>query len=232
MALRMNLWGVDLAAVESAFGSKDDTILSAACEQVSELLSDDESQATAKAWLSTLIQKGAPQRSAPEAEEEGGLLVFRAESEAHVFALHALVQAVGGDRLLNLAGESSDYHHDAFPSLISDMRACRFSTSEGCSREFLKSYSDLYRGTPLFGYRFESSWSFYSVIRKQSLDYLLEGFTSAKTYERQLGDKIPPEVRSTARTRISEQGLLFVEDLHRWFRRVRDADLDAYAIWW
>lgn len=232
MALRMNLWGVDLEAAELAFGSKNAELLSAACDRLPELLPDDQAQSQARAWLKTLIESGAPDRRTPQAEEDGGLLVFRAESEAHVFALHALVHAASDGKTLNLAAESSDYHHGAFPNLISDMRACRFSTSEGCSREFLQCYSDLYRGTPWFGHRFESAWSFYSTIRNASLDHLLDGFAAAKSYKRQLGNLAPEEVRPTTQTGISAEGIRFIDDLEGWFRQVRDAKLDAYVIWW
>ena len=232
MALRMNLFGVDLDAVQNAFGSNDDRILSAASEHLSEILSDEEAKRLAIAWTTTLIQKGSLERTAPTTPEDGGLHVYLAESETHAFAFHALVQAVSGDGTLDLSAESSDYQYGAFPGLIEDLRACRFSTSESCSREFLQAYSNLYRGTPMFGHKFETDWSFYSIVAKEKVGFLLDGFEAAKQYERKVPDSAPPEMKATARTRVSERGIQFIDEIQAWFRRIKDADLDAYVIWW
>jgi len=229
MALRMNLMGVDLDAIKNVFGSNDDRILAVASEHASEMLSDDKAQRLAIAWATTLVQKGGLERTAPTTPDDGGLHVYLAESETHVFALHALVKAVCGDSALDLAGESSDYHYGAFPGLIDDLRACRFSTSESCSREFLQTYSNLYRGTPMFGHKFESDWSFYSIVPREKVGFLLDGFAAAKQYEREISD---PEMKAKVRTRVSEAGIQFISDIEGWFRRIKDANLDAYVIWW
>lgn len=229
MAIRMHLSGIDLAAVTSVFGSKNGDILVSASDHLSETMGKNEQ---AHAWLEKLVNDGPPERK-PQTTGEDGLLVTLSEGQTHVFAFHSLVQAVCGERMLPIAG-SDYYHHGTFPSLYDDMQSCGFYASQNCTREFRNVYCGLTDGTPLFGHRFETGLSFYSIVRKEHVGILCSGFREALVYEKPVENypfEVPAEALAKIVRKVSEEGAKILKKLLNWFEQIREANLDAYVIW-
>ena len=203
-----------------------------AAEFLAEMLPNASAAQRGRSWLARLINQGPPELPPLTEPEDGGLLVSYAEAETHVFAFHALVKAVCQDGLVDLSGESSDYHFGAFSALHNDLRKCRFTTADQCSREFMNAYGQLLSGSPQFGHRFQSDWSFYSIVPRDSLIHLLDGLEEARRFERRTPEDLPSDVRATVVTKLSDAGVQFVEDLQRWLKSLHDEGLDAYVIWW
>ena len=56
-----------------------------------------------------------------------GFLVMQMETELHAFVVSSIARAIARDEYLNLALESSSWHHAAIWALSDDLRACGFS---------------------------------------------------------------------------------------------------------
>lgn len=235
MSLRMNLYGFRLASLVDRLGSGNPDVLDAARSLLSKSLRDEADLVSAQVWLETLVCTGYPVKygaPAPHASENGGLIVSHSETETHAFVAWALMQATAGPDLLDLSEVSSVYTIDAITTLYDESRACGFLKSRDCSVDFITSLSSLQSGTPLFGDEFRSDWSFYSILENRRLTSVIPVMAAACRFERIIPDHLPPEVKSSMRARLSDQGRSFADEFSRWLGEIRDSGLDAFLMWW
>ena len=235
LALRINLYGCKLRQLLGVIGSKDSSVREIAGNYLSETLTDEAALAKACAWLRTLVDDGYPlksEREPPSVPDDGSLLVTRLETELHAFVVYSIVRAVSRNTCLDLASDSSHWHHSAIVSLYNDFRICGFTRSKECPTRFLQLGSALSHGTPLFGDDFRTDWSFYTFLTNNDLENLVSVLEAARKFEKPVPDYVPAEVRKTMVTRLSDEGNAFAEELIAWFCQIQQAHQDAFIMWW
>ena len=234
MALRMNLYGCSLVAIYEAIGSNSEVLLASASMMVTDLLRDDSERDNAIKWLGTLIQYGYPLkgvRSKPSAPEDGSLLVAHFETEAHILALHCLIQSIRKDNWGDLSERSSHWHRTAISALYKNLATCGCLKSSDCPTALFRCIEVLGNGSPLFGDDFYTDWSYYALIPQQDLIDFVRGLEFAITYAGPFSNDISRHTSDAAVTQLSDDGREFVNELSSWFTEIANLNQDAYVFW-
>lgn len=231
----MNLRGWSFPNFQQLLGSNDSAVLEKASELISETLEKEPAQqAKAKAWLRTLIQNGFAIREDRETSSEpadGGLLLVPMETEAHVFTVYCMARATARDDCLDLASESSSWHHSAVAALYDELSALKFHLSGKCPVEYHTWMSKLSNGSPIFGDDFLTDWSFYTLFSNRELAAMIPVLQAAADFQRSLPEGYPEEFTKKMATELSDFGKKFVLDLIKWYGQIQLAGQDAFILW-
>jgi hypothetical protein len=233
----MHLYGWHLSSFKQALGSKDSDLLEAATARLSECFTEEADESTvskAKAWLRTLIESGFPlreDREPPSAPADGGLLTVQMETEDHAFVVYCLARATARDDCMDLGSESSDWKYPAFQSLWDEFSTCGFTRSNKCPVELHNWMCRFLGGSPLFGDRFHTNWSFYTFFSNQELASMIPVYQAAADFKRTLAEAYPEEFRKE-RESLSEGGKKFIGDLIKWLGQIQQAGQHAFILWW
>lgn len=234
MSLRMNLYGWSFADFKKVLGSGDTALLETASATLGECFTDEKPLRRARAWLRTLIEKGHPFNTVREDEpqDEAGLLKVSMEAESHVFVVEAIRRAIAKPEFLDLAMDSSNWNRGAISMLQRETSECDFSSSDDYGLPMMQAEYILGAGSPLFGDRFHTTWSFYSLLDNEMLGLVVPSLEAATTYERKLPDNFPEHLRAEMPTRLSDSAREFAGALAGWFKQLHGAGQDAFVLWW
>ncbi|MEZ6142175.1 MAG: hypothetical protein R3B84_16565 [Zavarzinella sp.] len=231
----MNLYGWSLPAFKQVLGSKDSAVLEKATALIFETLPKEPAQSKAMAWLHTLVVHGFPfreDRGQSSEPADGGLLTVQMETEAHAFTVYCLARAIASEDYLDLASESSNWHHSAVVSLYNELSACKFHLSGKCPVEYHTWMWKLSNGSPIFGDDFRTEWSFYTLFSNRDLAAMIPVFKAAADFQRSLPEGYPEEFTKIMAVGLSDAGRELVLDLIKWFGQIQQAGQDAFILWW
>ncbi|MBI1247035.1 hypothetical protein GC197_04230 [bacterium] len=220
MALRMHLYGCNLATIRETFESGNAELLLAAQRRVISIYGNAELCARANAWLRALIEEGYSLSFDRTADAPDS------EAHPHAAAINGLVKTLAQPSWLDLSRDSSQWDQAAMEAFMNDVRGLKFESSAipVYSKKFFPvTIAKLSGGTALFSDRFNYRWGYYCFLEHAELGLLLAALADVKTYKGEL-----PDLPST---RISKESERLIDAMIGLFQQIQQANQDAYVLW-
>lgn len=233
MSLRLNLYGCRYRKLIEAIKTNDQTVYAIVKSALPERFAQVEALDEAARWLELIFDGTCPlavSRTKVRNTHPTGLLVSLAETDIHAATVFELVKASSGEHWQDFAEQSSHWGYPCLDTLSREIDACGFKKSRDFKYQFTQGLGTL-SSCPLFGDRFQSSWSSYGCLELSQLDLMISQLESVHVFRRVL-EGYPEEYLKKIPLELTSDSKELVSNLMIWLKAIRNAGNDAFLYWY